>query len=146
MSKEKQVQIVLSDGTQITIPYRTISELIGKLGRFKGIETEVSTVPTEEGNLNYIKDEKIKQLCADCLKQLKKLAIELRPIKYYWFSGYYGKKRFMYLGCKQRFFVCYVIRPDGTWTDRIRISNKADWEKIFSNEVIPAYKNLGGTI
>ena len=106
VSGEKRVQIALGDGTQITIPYETISELIEKLERFKGIEREIPREPTEEGNLEYIRNEKVRQLCSECLEQLRKIGIKIQPIKHYWFSAWYGKKRFMYLGCKQQFFVC----------------------------------------
>jgi hypothetical protein len=43
----------------------------------------------------------------------------------------------MYLGCKKRFFVCNIQKPDGSWTGRIRVTTKEKWEEIFKNEVIP---------
>ena len=146
MSKEKRVEIALNDGTQITIPYATIQDLIEKLGRFKAIEEEIPTGPTEEGNLKYIENEEVRDLCTKCLAQLRKMDIKIRPIKHFWFSVWCGKKRFMYLGCKQHFFVCEIQRADGSWTDRLRVSNKADWDKVFNEEIVPVFKNLGGTM
>jgi Holliday junction resolvase-like predicted endonuclease len=98
---------------------------------------EPTVVPTREGNLKRIENEKMRQLCADCLKELENKGIEIRPIQNYWFSLWYKGKRFMYLGCKKRFFVCEIQKPDGSWTGRIRISLKEEWEKLFNNEIMP---------
>ncbi|MGB9615325.1 MAG: endonuclease NucS domain-containing protein [Fervidobacterium sp.] len=107
---------------------------------------EPLVIPTKEEHLKHIENVSIKQLCEECLKQLEEKKIEVRPIENYWFSIWYGGKRFMYLGCKKRFFVCEIQRSDGTWTGRIRITNKTDWDKTFNEEIIPVYKSLGGSI
>jgi len=109
-----------------------------------GAPSEPPVIPTREGHLKYIEDGKVQQLCRTCLQQLENLGIEIRPIKGRWFSLWYKKKRFMYLGCKKRFFVCEIQGPDGTWTERFRIETKEDWETIFNNHVLPVYQSLGG--
>jgi hypothetical protein len=98
---------------------------------------EPPAVPTREGNIKRIENEKVRQLCVECLKELENMGIEIRPIQNYWFSIWYRGKRFMYLGCKKRFFVCNIQKPDGSWTGRIRVTTKEKWEEIFKNEVIP---------
>jgi hypothetical protein len=60
-------------------------------------------IPTKEGHLSYIEDEKVRQLCAECLKGLEDKGVEVRPMKDYWFSIWYKGRRFMYKGCKKRF-------------------------------------------
>jgi len=99
-------------------------------------------IPTEEGHLSYIGDEKVRQLCAECLKGFEDKGIEVRPIKDFWFSIWYKGKRFMYLGCKKRFFVCQIQRPDGSWTERIRISEREDWEKTFKDQILPVLQSI----
>jgi hypothetical protein len=41
----------------------------------------------------------------------------------------------MYLGCKKKFFVCEIQKPDGSWTRRLRIATKGEWEKVFNNDI-----------
>jgi hypothetical protein len=103
---------------------------------------EPPVVPTREGNIKRIENEKVRQLCEECLKELENRGIEIRPIQNYWFSIWYKGKRFMYIGCKKKFFVCEIQKPDGSWTRRIRISTKEMWEKIFNNEVIPTISKI----
>jgi Holliday junction resolvase-like predicted endonuclease len=102
----------------------------------------LTEIPTKEGNLNYIEDEKVRQLCAECLKGFEDRGIEVRPIEDFWFSIWYKGKRFMYLGCKKRFFVCQIQRPDGSWTERIRISEREDWEKTFKDQILPVLQSI----
>jgi hypothetical protein len=76
------------------------------------------------------------------LKELENKGIEIRPIQNYWFSIWYKGKLFMYLGCKKKFFVCEIQKPDGSWTRRIRITTKEEWEKIFNSEVMPTISKI----
>jgi hypothetical protein len=50
----------------------------------------------------------------------------------------------MYLGCKKKFFVCRVERPDGSWSDRLRIREREEWDDLFNREILPVYSSLGG--
>jgi len=106
------------------------------------IEPPPPRISTREGNLNRIENEKVRQLCAECLKELDDKGIEIRPIQYDRFSIWYRGKRFMYLGCKKAFFYCEVQKPDGSWTKRTRITTKEEWEKMFNNEVVPAIRKI----
>lgn len=107
-----------------------------------GRPLEPISVPTREGHLEHIESDRVRQLCANCLKQLEDNGIEIRPIQNYWFSAWYKGKRFMYLGCKKKFFVCEVQRPDGSWSGRIRITTKEEWERTFKDEIAPVYKSI----
>ena len=106
---------------------------------------EPSKIPTFEENLNYIENEEVRNLCNECINQLKEMGIELRPRANHWFTVWYETKRFMKIVCKKQFFACIMIREDGTRSERKRISTKTDWNTILKEEIIPAYKKLGGT-
>ena len=99
--------------------------------------------PTRKGHLKYIEDEEIRKLCDECMKTLEKVGVKFRPLKNYWFSGWYQRKRFMSLGCKKHFFVVFVERVDGTWSERYRIQSIDDWNKVMKEEIIPRLKTLG---
>ena len=109
-----------------------------------GSPPEPTIVPTRNGHLNRIESERIRQLCLDCIGQLEKMSIEIRPKENFWFSIWYRGKRFMYLGCKKNYFVCSVQRPDGSWTERIRVTDKKDWDELFNKEILSVYTALGG--
>jgi hypothetical protein len=49
----------------------------------------------------------------------------------------------MYLSCRKKFFVCYIQKPDGSWTDGIRILTKEEWEKMFNDEILPTISKIG---
>jgi hypothetical protein len=103
---------------------------------------EPPIVPTRGGNIKRIENEKVRQLCEECLRELENRGIEIRPIQNYWFSIWYKGKRFMYLGCKKKFFVCEIQKPDGSWTRRLRIATKGEWEKVFNNDILPTINEM----
>ena len=107
--------------------------------------SEPISVPTREGNLKYIEDDRVQQICRDSLSQLERLGIEVRPIKNRYFSLWYRNKRFIYLGCKRKFFICKIQKLDGTWTYRLHVETQEDWEQIFGTEIVPIYKKMGGS-
>ena len=107
-----------------------------------GKPSEPMILPTREGHLKRIENEKVRKFCEDCLNQLQNMGIEIRPIQNYWFSMWYKGKRFMYLGCKKKFFVCEIQRQDGSWTPRIRITSKEDWDKLFAQEIVPLLQTI----
>ena len=107
-----------------------------------GKPSEPTILPTREGHLKRIENEKVRKFCEDCLNQLQNMGIEIRPIQNYWFSMWYKGKRFMYLGCKKKFFVCEIQRQDGSWTPRIRITSKEDWDKLFAQEIMPLLQTI----
>jgi hypothetical protein len=108
-----------------------------------GEPLEPPVIPTREGNVNRIENEKVRQLCVECLKELENKGIKIRPIQNYWFSIWYKGKRFMYLGCEKKFFVCEIQKPDGSWTGRIRILTKEEWEKMFNDKILPTISKIG---
>ncbi|MEM2550204.1 MAG: endonuclease NucS [Nitrososphaerota archaeon] len=107
-----------------------------------GRPPEPPVVPTREGHLRLIVDDKVRQLCAECLKELEGKGVEVRPLQDYWFSMWYKGRRFMYLGCKKKFFACLIQRSNGSWTGRIRITTKEDWEKAFNDEIAPIIQKI----
>lgn len=111
-----------------------------------GAPSEPIIVPTKKGNLEYIEDEKVRELCGNVLASLKNVGVEIRPIKDKWFSLWFKRKRFMYLGCKRRFFVCQIERPDGTWTERLRVEDEDSWNDVFEREIAPRLEKLGAKV
>jgi Holliday junction resolvase-like predicted endonuclease len=129
------------------IEYRVIHLPDGKRGvlchRLEiGGPPEPPVVPTREGNIKRIENEEVRQLCAECVKELENKGIEIRPLQGWRFSIWYKGKRFMRLRCKKKFFVCEIQKPDGLWTRRIRITTKKEWEKVFNNEVMPTINKI----
>lgn len=111
-----------------------------------GAPSEPIIVPTKKGHLEYIEDEMVRELCTNVLTSLNKIGVEVRPIKSKWFSLWFKRKRFMYLGCKRRFFVCEIERPDGTWTERLRVEDGDSWNDVFEEEIAPRLKKLGAKV
>ncbi len=101
-------------------------------------------IPTDEVNLGNIENERVRTLCRKALDELRGAGIEMRPKQNYWFSGWYKAKRFFYLGCKRQFFVLEVERPDGSWSNRLRVANEDDYAKALRDEIVPSYQALGG--
>jgi len=96
---------------------------------------KIYTMPEK---LKIIQDDKVRALLGEVLESMKQEGIEARPIHGEWISCWYKNKRFMYLGCKKKFFVCEVLHADGDWSNRIRISTKKEWEDILKSEIHPA--------
>ena len=113
----------------------------------KSLEQEVppepSIIPTKQVHLSRIEDDKVRELCIESLNQLESMGAEVRPKEYYWFSIWFKGKRFMNLGCKKRYFVCYVQRTDNSWTELARIKTSEEWQKLMSDEILPVCKALG---
>ena len=93
-------------------------------------------VPIPE-KIKKIEDETMRALCRECLDQLEKSGVELRPLTGDWISGWFNEKQFIYIGCKKHFFTCGVQRLDDTWTGRVRINSKEVWDKLFGEDIAP---------
>jgi len=103
-----------------------------------GQPSEPPEILSEAEKINYIQDEKIRDLFKTALDELNKTGIERRSIKHYWFSFWFKGKRFLYMCPKRKFFVAEVLNPDGTWYDkRTRISSRSDWETFFQERIQP---------
>lgn len=107
-----------------------------------GRPPEPPTIPTREGHLKRIEDERLRELCRKCLEQLEGMGVEVRPIQDYWFSLRFKNKTFMYLGCRKKFFVCQIQRSDGSWTPTIKITSQESWERMLKDDVGPAIKRI----
>ena len=102
-------------------------------------------IPKIENHLKIIEREKIRSFCEKCLKELENKEIKLQALSDGWISAWYRNKRFMYIGCKKKFFVCQIERIDGSWSNRIRITNYDDWEKAMKEEIEPVLRGLEST-
>jgi len=101
-------------------------------------------IPTHELNLAYIQSGQVRTVCEKAIGELGEMGVQLRPKQNYWFSCWHRGKRFMYLGCKKKFFVIEVERPDGSWSRRSKVATQDDWESVLHEEILPAYQTLGG--
>jgi hypothetical protein len=104
----------------------------------------ITRIPTPEANLANIESQQVRVVCEKAIEELAAMGVELRAKQNYWFSCWYQRKRFLYLGCKRQFFVIEVQRPDGSWSRRNRVTSQGDWEGVLRGEILPAYRALGG--
>jgi len=104
---------------------------------------EVPKVYSIPEKLDRIQDEKVRELCKEAITSLGENGIETRPIHGEWMSCWYKNKRFMYLGCKKRFFVCEILQADGDWSGRIRVGTRKDWDELLDTKIHPACERIG---
>ena len=105
----------------------------------------ITRIPTQGGNVAYMESLEIRAICENAIAELAAMGVELRPKQNYWFACWYKGKRFMYLGCKKKFFVIEVEQPDGSWSRRNRVTNQDDWQDVMRAEILPVYHAVGGT-
>lgn len=92
-------------------------------------------IPSIEKKMEYFQSEKVKELFRSVLEKLAENQVEIKPIKELWISFWYKGKRFMYMAPKRSFFVMEVLKSDGNWSGRIRISTRKDWDQAFQEYV-----------
>ncbi|NIM92102.1 MAG: DUF91 domain-containing protein [Anaerolineales bacterium] len=100
-----------------------------------GQAPEPPSIPTIEKKLEWFKDEKVRNLFVEALSELEMKGVEIRPIHGLWISFFYRGKRFMHMGPKRTFFVANVLTPGGTWTGRMRIYKRQEWEELVSGDI-----------
>ena len=92
-------------------------------------------IPSIEKKMEYFQSEKVKELFQEVLVELGTKQVEVKPIHDLWISFWYRGKRFMYAAPKRNFFVVEVLKTEGDWSSRIRISTRKDWEQTFQKYV-----------
>ena len=101
-----------------------------------GSAPEPPEIPSIEKKMAHFTSEKAKALFKTALGQLVKRNVEVKPINGLWCSLWYqGKKRFGYMAPRQQFFIVDVLRPDGDWSNRQRISTRKEWDSVFQKSV-----------
>lgn len=101
-------------------------------------------IPSLEKKMEYFQSEKVKELFQEALNELKAKQVEIKPIHDLWISFWYRGKRFMYAAPKRNFFVVEVLKTDGNWSGRIRISTRKEWEKTSQKHVEKYVQYLDG--
>jgi Holliday junction resolvase-like predicted endonuclease len=92
-------------------------------------------IPSIEKKMEYFQSEKVKELFQSVLNELTGRQVEVKPIKGLWISFWYRGKRFMSMGPKKNFFVVDVLKSDGNWSGRIRVSTREEWDQAFQKHV-----------
>lgn len=92
-------------------------------------------IPSIEKKMEYFQAEKVKDLFRSVLDELGRRQVEVKPIHGLWISFRYRGKRFMYMAPKRNFFAAEVLKTDGNWTGRIRVSTKKEWDQTFQRHV-----------
>jgi len=96
---------------------------------------EPREIPTIDGHLNYITNQKVRSICSDALSTLKKSGIEVQPkrgkINLLLGSKIIGKVR-----CRKQFFKIASVLT-GEWSDYHYIYTKKDWRSFFKKEIKP---------
>lgn len=84
-----------------------------------------------------IKNESVKNLYLNCLKQLEGFRVELQPRANDAISGFYKGKRVLRIYPKNQFFAVRVKIDDAYSTGRIRIKRSEDWENFSKEHLRP---------
>lgn len=93
--------------------------------------------------IKAIKDENVKSLFKQALTQLKENKCTIKPIHGRWLSvRFRGKKRFMYLAARNKWFVCSIQKANKEWTKHLQVRTWKDWEAIFSKYIQPTISAL----
>jgi hypothetical protein len=92
-------------------------------------------IPSIEKKLEYFQSDKIKELFKSVLQELSGRQIEVKPIHSLWISFWYRGKRFMYMAPARNFFVVQVLKTDGTWSGRVRVSNQKEWTQLYQGDI-----------
>jgi hypothetical protein len=101
-------------------------------------------IPSIEKKMEYFQSEKVKELFQEVLTELGTKHVEIKPIHELWISFWYRGKRFMYAAPKRNFFVVEVLKTDGNWSDRIRVSTRKEWEQTLQKYVQKYLQYLDG--
>lgn len=88
-------------------------------------------IPSIEKKMEYFQSDSVRQLFRSVLDKLGKQNVEVKPIHGLWVSFWYLGKRFMYAAPKRNFFVVDVLKPDGTWSGRMRVATRKEWDQQF---------------
>ena len=92
-------------------------------------------IPTIEKKMQYFRSDKVKKLFGSIIEELKGRQVEIKPVSGLWISLWYRSKRFMYTAPARHFFVVQVLKPDGNWSGRIRVSTRKEWEQVLQRYV-----------
>jgi Holliday junction resolvase-like predicted endonuclease len=92
-------------------------------------------IPSIEKKMEYFQSEKVKELFRSVLEELSGRQVEIKPIHDLWISFWYRRKRFMYMAPKRSFFVVEVLKSDGNWSGRIRVSTRKEWDQTLQRYV-----------
>jgi len=92
-------------------------------------------IPSIEKKMEYFQSENVKELFQSVLEELTGKQVEVKPIHGLWISLWYRGKRFMYMAPKRNFFVVKVLKSDGNWIERIRVSTQKEWDQTFQIHV-----------
>jgi hypothetical protein len=96
-----------------------------------GVPYEPPTIPTKEGNLAYIDDESVRELCERHINDLESRGVEIKPNKGYKFSLFYQGRRFMSLKCKKK-FLSIRLYMDGGQSKNYKIVTNEDWSELIN--------------
>lgn len=92
-------------------------------------------IPSIEKKMEYFQSDKVKELFLAVLAELKAKQVEVKPINELWISFWYRGKRFMYAAPRKTFFVVEILKTDGTWSERLRVSTRNEWDQTFGRFV-----------
>ena len=102
-------------------------------------------IPSIEKKLEYFQSDPVKKLFQSVLNELEGRQVEIKPIHELWISFWYRGKRFMYMAPKRNFFVGQVLKPDGTWSSRIRVSTRKEWDQNLQKHIDKYIQYLEGS-
>lgn len=101
-------------------------------------------IPSIEKKMEYFQSDRVKELFRSILDELTARQVEIKPINGLWISFWYRGKRFMYMAPKRNFFVGEILKPDGNWSGRTRVSTRKEWDQTLQKHVEKYIQYLDG--
>jgi len=119
----------------------------GLICRNIGIETlkELPIIRGVDDHLNYITDEKLRELCKEIIEKIKNIGENIEVYGRQFYIGFSYKGRlFSKIETKRNFFYTMAaIAPD--WEiDKTKIEELVDFTEDHFNEIKKAYEEMGG--
>lgn len=129
--------------------YLSTDHTRGLVCRSVDIETpkEMPARKTVEDHLNYITNEKVRNLCAKTIEKIEGIGedIEAHGVMHYVGFKYRGRL-FARLKTKRNYFYTMGVTSD-TWEyDKTRIEKKSDFSEEHFNKIKRIYQDIGGKI
>lgn len=106
------------------------------------VPPEIPSIPKK---MEYFQSEPVKELFRSILDELEARQVEIKPIHDLWISFWYRGKRFMYMAPKRSFFVGQILKPDGNWSGRTRVSTRTEWDESLHKQVEEYIQYLDGS-
>jgi uncharacterized membrane-anchored protein YjiN (DUF445 family) len=103
---------------------------------------EVKIEESIEEKIEKASSENLRRLLREAIEHLKQENCMVKPLEGRWMSVWVKGKRFMYLALRNEWLTCQIKRPDGEWTESIKVKSREDWNKVFERFIQPTVRSI----